>query len=138
MSRSGSTEPTEAAAKGPRFSTVEICRKLFELIAALERRHASHLARQDRAHRRPPRPSAELRALCLKEISVERYLLLKLDAALEPLAPLLPTDQLDLVRAAMQQRLRSEPTWVRIAVELRERLQRETDADCTVEARNDR
>lgn len=138
MSRSGSTEPAEPAAKSHRFSTVEICRKLLELIAALERRHASHLARQESAHRRPPRPSAELRALCLKAISVERYLLLKLDAALEPLASLLSPEQLDLVRAAMQQRLRSDPTWVRVAVELRERLQREPDADCTVEAGNDR
>jgi hypothetical protein len=137
MSHSGSTDPAEGAAKSHRFSTVEICRKLLELIATLERRHASHLAKQDRAHRRARRPSAELRALCLKEISVERYLSLKLDRALEPLTPLLPPDQLDLVRAAMHQRLRSDPTWVRVAVELRERLQRERDADCMVEAGND-
>ncbi len=137
MSRSGSTDPASDAAKSHRFSTAEICRKLLEIIATLERRHASHLTKQDGAHRRAPGPSAELCALCLKEISVEGYLLLKLDRALEPLTPLLPPDQLDLVRASMQQRLRSDPTWVRVAVELRERLQREPDGDCTVEAGND-
>jgi hypothetical protein len=59
---------------------------------------------------------------------VEEYLMLKLEAAIEPLERLLRPDDLAAVRAAARERLRTEPNWIKITEEIREMVVRETSA----------
>ncbi len=97
------------------------------MIAAIqERRRARRVMRHQRRSHLSPSPA--LQALCANSISVDEYLMLKLEAAIEPLEPLMRPEHLTAVRAAMQERLRTEPAWVEAIEEIREKLLRESAA----------
>jgi len=103
---------------------VDICGRLLDVIATIHERRRACLAA--RHHRRSHvRPSPALQALCANAISVDEYLMLKLEAAIAPLQPLLRPEHLTAVRAAMRERLRTEPAWVKVVDEMREMMLRE-------------
>jgi len=91
-------------------------------LGQLHRRRAQRLQAPHRAVRQP---SDALRTLCAGSISVEEYLLTKLELALHPLAPLLRPDDLKALRVAMSERISAEPMWRSVAEELRAAVGRE-------------
>lgn len=80
------------------------------------------LIKERLACRRPDRRteiSQELRALVERKITVDEYLSVKMDRAMEPLRHLLHEDELAHVRACLGEHVRSHPMWLRIIGQLR-------------------
>jgi len=106
----------------PRLSRTELCAKLVALLGQLQQRRR----KRGEQRKQPARPPSDaLRALCAGAMTVEEYLLFKLDAALLPLTPLLRPDDLAKVRAAMSERISTEPMWRAVVEELRSALARQ-------------
>ena len=106
--------------KGQRLTLVHLCGRLLDLIVAIARLGPQRLAR------RRVSKAAALQALCENAISVEEYLMLKLEAAIAPLVPLLRAEQLAAIRAAVRERLRTDPGWIAVTEEIREMVIRES------------
>lgn len=81
--------------------------------------YKQHQARVRQPSSTPDSVSAELRALLRRQITVEHYLGIKVDKALEPLQPILLEDELALVRECVWKHLRSQPAWLQIINRLR-------------------
>jgi len=115
-----------------KFSSADVCSKLLGLLNQLHPRRA---ARLDPPRRAVCHPSEALRALCAGAITVEEYLFIKLDVALQPLTPLLRHDDLTTVRTAMSERICTEPMWRSVVEELRSAVARERVLNSTVDDR---
>jgi hypothetical protein len=98
------------------LTRADLCAKLVDFLAEL--RHAIAVRRNNPGARNP-RISSALSKLCAGTISVEDYLSIKLDRALEPLEQLLRPDDIAAVRHAMLERIQSEPIWRSVVEELR-------------------
>jgi hypothetical protein len=91
-----------------------------QLLAMFKKLYKRYQARiRQPVDRAPNAVSAELRALLERQITVEQYLGIKVDKALEPLQPILLEDELALVRSCVWQHVRSQPAWLQIISRLR-------------------
>lgn len=108
--------------KRQRLTLVHLCGRLLDLIVKTAR---PRLQRLRRCH---VGPRSAFRALCANDISVEEYLMLKLEAAMAPLVPLLRPEDLAAIRAAVRERLRTDPKWIAVTEEIREMVVRETES----------
>jgi hypothetical protein len=98
-----------------KLTNTDVVKRLFDKSAAsYERRRLGATKRQ--------RPSPALLALCANATTVDEYLMIKLDAALECLEPFLRPEDVAAVRATMRERLRTEPAWVNVTEQIREML----------------
>lgn len=104
--------------KRQRFTHAAACSRLLGMIVSIYDRRGANLMRK----RQEVGPSAELQALCANAISVDEYLMLKLEAAIEPLNAFVRPEHVAAVRAAMRERLRTEPGWVKVIEEIRQKV----------------
>lgn len=103
------------------LTRADLCAKLVDLLTEL--RHSLAI-RRNKAGTSNPRISSALRKLCAGAITVEDYLRIKLERALEPLEQLLRREDVDAVRLTMLERIRTEPIWRSVVEELRAKVAR--------------